>query len=76
VDAAVLALMQLYNPELSVWGWWVGANCLTAVIDYIRYTGKRDYIYVIEEVYNRNIDEHFGNFTNDYIGNYCTAQNT
>lgn len=44
-----------------------GANCLNALLDYSKLTGNQIYNYIIDEVYERNKNEHFGDFTNDYI---------
>lgn len=44
-----------------------GANCLNALLDYFTLTGSQTYHYIIDEVYEKNKNEHFGDFTNDYI---------
>lgn len=66
VDAAATALMQFYDGTLwPTTGWWNGANCLQAIIDYIKVTGNRNYLYVVDEVFEKNKDLHDGNFTNE-----------
>jgi hypothetical protein len=68
IDAAATALMQFFDGTLwPTTGWWNGANCLQALIDYIKVTDNRNYLYVVDEVFQRNIDEQDGNFTNEYI---------
>ncbi|CAL8109371.1 unnamed protein product [Orchesella dallaii] len=68
VDAGATALMQFYDGKLfTSTGWWNGANCLTALLDYFKVTGSQTYRHVIDEIFERNKDEHFGNFLNDYI---------
>jgi predicted alpha-1,6-mannanase (GH76 family) len=71
IEAAATALMQFYNDQ-GLWtstGWWNAANCLTAIIDYIRLTGSTVYSYAIETTFekNKNNNETEGNFTNMYI---------
>lgn len=44
-----------------------GANCLTALLDYFKVTGNHNYTYVVDEIFENNKDEAFGNFTNDFI---------
>ncbi|ODM94048.1 Mannan endo-1,6-alpha-mannosidase DFG5 [Orchesella cincta] len=68
VDAAATALMQFWNGALwSTTGWWNGANCLNALLDYFTLTGAQNYRYMIDTTFERNKNEHFGDFTNDYI---------
>lgn len=40
IDAAATALMQYHNGQLwTTVGWWNGANVLTALIQYMKFTG-------------------------------------
>lgn len=67
---AVDALMKMYNEETGLWdttGWWNSANVLTSVIDYAAATGDDRYDWIIANTYEKNLDEHFGDFTNEYI---------
>jgi predicted alpha-1,6-mannanase (GH76 family) len=69
IDAAATGLMQFYNQD-GLWtstGWWNAGNCLTALIDFSRETGSSVYRYAIESTLEKNLEAHFGNFTNDYI---------
>jgi predicted alpha-1,6-mannanase (GH76 family) len=62
--------MELYDQERGQFltaGWWNNANALTAVIDYAQATGDHRYDWVIANTYEKNIDQHYGNFTNEYI---------
>jgi predicted alpha-1,6-mannanase (GH76 family) len=68
IDAGALALMQLYDADLSRWGWWTGANCLQAMLDYFKITGSgQNYRYIIDEIYERNKNKEDGDYTNYYI---------
>lgn len=54
VDAAVKALMKLYNKNNGLWntaGWWNSANCLTALIDYMLATGSKEYVWAVENTF-------------------------
>lgn len=83
IDAAATALMQFYDDR-GLWkttGWWNAANCLTAIIDYMKITGKATYRYVIDTTFEKNKNMEDGNFTNMYIGNnlrilVITAENS
>lgn len=69
IDAAALALMQFYDSH-GLWkttGWWNAANALTAVVDYMLYTGKRTYMYAIDTTFEKNKRAYDGDFTNFYI---------
>lgn len=64
VQAAATALMQLYNAN-GLWetvGWWNAANCLTALMDYIKVTGDRTYEFIIDTTYEKNKDGWDGDF--------------
>jgi predicted alpha-1,6-mannanase (GH76 family) len=67
---AVEALMDFYDADTGLFattGWWNNANALTAVIDYAQATGDDRFDWVIANTYEKNIDGHYGNFTNEYI---------
>ena len=69
IEAAANALMQYYNNN-GLWttaGWWNSANCLTAIIDYMRQTGDRTYLYAIGTTFDKNRGAQWGDFTNEYI---------
>ena len=69
MEAAVTALMQFYTPDAK-WqtvGWWNAANCLTAMLDYFRLTGSRNYVGLIEDNFAKNIDDWWGNYTSDAL---------
>lgn len=69
INAAATALMQFYDIR-GLWkttGWWNAANALTALIDYMKYTGQNTYQYVIETTFEKNKYAEDGNFTNYYI---------
>jgi predicted alpha-1,6-mannanase (GH76 family) len=66
---AATAMMQFYT-ENGLWkttGWWNSANCLTAIIDFTDLAKVDYYSYAIDRTYEKNIREHYGNFTNEYI---------
>lgn len=66
VRLAMQRLQAWYNPETGLWnstGWWNSANALTALIDYERVSGDRQYLPVIAQTYALNVH---GAFLNDY----------
>lgn len=68
--AAADALMDLYDEDSGLFlttGWWNNGNSLTALIDYAIATGDHRYDWVIANTFEKNKDQHFGNFTNEYI---------
>lgn len=72
IDAAATALMQFYDDR-GLWkttGWWNAANCLTAIIDYMKITGRSTYRYAINATFEKNKNVEDGDFTNMYIGNF------
>jgi predicted alpha-1,6-mannanase (GH76 family) len=65
-EQALKALMAWYNPESGIWettGWWNAANALYTVIDFMRRTGRRDYIAQVENTFERNSG---GGFLNEF----------
>jgi len=71
---AATALMQIYDPSGGNWrnslwnnGWWISANALTAMIDYMSRGGHSRYSYVIPMTFAANKGAQGGNFTNGYI---------
>lgn len=58
---------MIFNTPYCVSGNRNSANCLTALLDYFTVTGSQNYRYVIDEMFEKNKNEAFGNFTNDYI---------
>ena len=71
---AATALMQIYDPSGGNWrnslwnnGWWISANALTAMIDYMSRSGHSRYSYVIPMTFDANKGAQGGNFTNGYI---------
>jgi len=69
IEAAANSLMQYYNSE-GLWtttNWWNAANCLTAIIDYMRLTGDHTYIYAIDSTFEKNKNKEMGNFCNEYV---------
>ncbi|OXA59356.1 mannan endo-1,6-alpha-mannosidase DFG5 [Folsomia candida] len=68
IDAAATALMQYFNGQLwHTVGWWNGANVLTALIQYMKFTDSRTHFHVIETAYTENLDGWDGNFTSDAL---------
>jgi predicted alpha-1,6-mannanase (GH76 family) len=69
IEAAANAIMQFYNGEglWSTTGWWNSANCLTALIDYMKLTNDRTYIYAIDSTFEKNKNKEYGNFCNEYV---------
>jgi predicted alpha-1,6-mannanase (GH76 family) len=62
-------LQRWYSPRTGLWqttGWWNSANALTAVIRYMRYTGDRSHLGVIETTFTRAQRRHRG-FTNKFF---------
>jgi predicted alpha-1,6-mannanase (GH76 family) len=68
VAAGATALVQFWNPSSGSWpGWWIGANALTALIDYLSRSGRSTYSYVIGTTFDDNRSAQGGNFTNSYL---------
>lgn len=66
VQQAVARLQAWYNPATGLWnttGWWNSANALTALVDYERVAGDRQYDGVLARTYSVNIHSAF---LNDY----------
>jgi predicted alpha-1,6-mannanase (GH76 family) len=62
-------LQHWYSARTGRWasaGWWNAANALTAVIRYMRYTGDRSYLGVVETTFTRARRRHRG-FTNNFF---------
>jgi predicted alpha-1,6-mannanase (GH76 family) len=67
--AGIRVLQRWYSPATGQWtttGWWNAANALTAVISYIRHTGDRSYLEVIETTFTAAQREHAG-FINTFF---------
>lgn len=57
-------LQTWYNAENGLWdttGWWNSANVLTAVIEYMLYSGTSDYLDVVANTFERNVKDKFLN---------------
>jgi predicted alpha-1,6-mannanase (GH76 family) len=62
-------LQRWYSPGTGLWastGWWNSANALTALIRYMRFTGDRSYLAVIETTFTAAQRGHLG-FVNDFF---------
>ncbi|MBC7660276.1 MAG: glycosyl hydrolase [Chitinophagaceae bacterium] len=46
--------LQTYYGDNALWnsGWWQSANALTAVADFMRLSGNRDYLWVIDKTFD------------------------
>lgn len=69
VQAAATAMMQLYNDH-GMWqtvGWWNGANCLSALMDYMRITGDMTYSFIIDTTYEKNKNDWSGDFMSNSV---------
>lgn len=68
-EAAAAGLMMDYNGngQWDTTGWWNAANCLTTIIDYMKVTNDRTYVYAIDNTFERNKNGFEGNFCNDYL---------
>ena len=67
--AGVRVLQRWYSPATGQWrttGWWNAANALTAVISYMRHTGDRSYLEVIETTFTAAQRENAG-FINTFF---------
>lgn len=76
VQLAVGRLQRWYNPETGLWnstGWWNSANALTALIDYERVSGDRQYLGVIAQTYAANVHRGFLNNYYDDEGWWALA---
>ena len=68
-SVAATALMQLYDARDGNWSksWWIAANALTAMIDYMSRTGHDRYRYVVDRTFSANKGAQGGDFTNKFI---------
>lgn len=68
-EAAATALMMYYkdNGQWDTTGWWNSANCLTGLIDYMKVTGDRTYLFAVDNTFEKNKGAFEGNFCNDYL---------
>jgi len=68
-EAAATGLMMDYNGngQWDTTGWWNAANCLTTIIDYMKVTNDRTFIYAIDTTFEKNKNQFEGNFCNDYL---------
>ena len=67
--AGIRVLQRWYSPAAGQWtttGWWNAANALTAMIAYIRHTGDRSYLEVIETTFTAARREYAG-FINTFF---------
>ncbi|WP_328995196.1 glycoside hydrolase family 76 protein [Kribbella sp. NBC_01245] len=50
------ALMYSYNPDTAWWpsSWWNSAVAVTTVIDYLKQTGRTDYLWVVDRTFQVN----------------------
>ena len=61
--AGIRTLQRWYSPRTGQWattGWWNAANALTAVISYMRHTGDRSYLGVIQTTFTAAQRRHAG----------------
>jgi predicted alpha-1,6-mannanase (GH76 family) len=77
---AIGELQNWYNPETGLWettNWWNAANALTGIIRYTAVTKDTDYMYTIENTFektkdfvvpatDKNPERHVKNYINDY----------
>ncbi|RYG64251.1 hypothetical protein EON80_19560, partial [bacterium] len=64
-SGAAKALQNYYGSNaLFSDGWWQTANAITALADYMRLSGNRDYIWILEKTFNTHKG---GGFINDYF---------
>lgn len=59
---AIKTLENSFTPPTGLWGkqgWWHDANSLTALIDFSRATGTKEYVAEIDRTFAANVDKHF-----------------
>ena len=57
VEAGLGSLQKWYDPQTCLWkttNWWNAANITTALIRYSAVTGSREYLPIIDQVFERN----------------------
>ncbi len=55
-DQTLITLQKWYIDSTGLWkttSWWNAANAITAIIDYSRITESKDYLYVIENTFEK-----------------------
>ena len=53
-DVTLTTLQNWYNPETGLYettSWWNAANAITAIIDYSRITGSKEYLKIIDNTF-------------------------
>lgn len=70
---AVATMQSFYNPTTALWSgsWNVSANSLSALIDFTRLSGNKEYLHVISEVFEKNKAKNF--ITGSYEANASWA---